>query len=588
MQIYNPPLKEIRFLLEAFGYDEQVATLDGFKDFDLDTVMTLMEQSGRFCAEQMLPLNRVGDQVGLDYDPDNYTVTMPKGFKELYQMSREQGGMGLTAPADYGGFGAPQTAGMILSEMATATNKSYSMCAGLTHGLIDALASHGTEEQKQTFLPKLASGEWSGTMCLTEPQCGTDLGLLTTKAEPEGDHYLLTGTKIWITFGEHDMADNIVHLVLARLPDAPEGIKGISLFIVPKFDLDGTRNPIYCTGLEHKMGIKASPTCVMSLEGAKGWLVGEPNKGMRGMFTMMNAARLLVGLEGVAMGEVAYQTALEYAKDRRQGRALDASKREEGVSADNIMVHPDVRRMFMNIKSTHEAMRGLAYWTGIRLDMAHNHPDEKVRQRADDLVALLTPVIKSFLTEVGFDNISEALQICGGAGYTTDWSLEQHMRDARIALIYEGTNGIQALDLVGRKLPRGGGRLLMRFSKEITRFIEANKDDEAMAEFIKPLKEGLELVSNLTMSVLMQRGMQDPEEAAAVASPYLKLFGYVSLGFIWNLMVKHAQEQGDAFGQTKVKTARYFFSNVYPEIHGLAKLVEAGKANVMALDVDEF
>ncbi len=587
MQIYNAPLKEIRFLLEVFGYNEKVASLSQFEDYDLDSVMAMMEQTARFCTEKMLPLNRKGDQDGLIFDPETQSVKTPEGFKALFAAAREQGTMGLTAPVEYGGLGAPQTVGMITSELATATNKSFSMCGGLTHALVDALVAHGDDWQKETFLPKLTSGEWTGTMCLTEPHCGTDLGLLTTKAEPEGDAYRLTGTKIWITFGEHDLADNIIHLVLARLPGAPEGIKGISLFLVPKFDLDGTRNPIFCTGLEHKMGIHASPTCVMSLEGAKGWLVGEAHKGMRGMFTMMNAARLLVGQEGVAMGEIAYQTALAFAKDRRQGRSLDPAKQEEGAKADNIMVHPDVRRMFLNIKSTQEALRGLAYWIGVNLDLAHSHPDAKVREDADDLVALLTPIMKSFGTERGFLNINEAMQICGGAGYTTDWSIEQYLRDSRIALIYEGTNHIQALDLIGRKLPRNNGQLYMKFNEHISSFIRENKDDAAMAEFIAPLKEASKRLGQVTMNLGM-KGMQDPEEAAAVASPYLNLFAYTALAYVWCVQVKAALGRGDAYGATKVKTARYYFQNVLPESDALVKIIEAGKANIMDLSVDEF
>ncbi len=589
MQIYNAPLKDMQFLLETFGYNERINSMDAFKDFDLETLMMLMEQSAKFCSERMLPLNRVGDVEGVKYNPETHEVTTPEGFKKLYQEAVEQGSVGLTFPEEYGGVGAPHLAGVLLSEMATATNKSFSMVTGLSHGLLDALLAHGSEEQKQRFAPLLTSGKWSGTMCLTEPQCGTDLGMLTTKAEPKDDHYLLTGTKIWITFGEHDLAENIVHLVLARLPDAPEGIKGISLFLVPKFDFDGTRNPIYCTGLEHKMGIHASPTCVMSLEGAKGWLVGEPHKGMRAMFTMMNAARLLVGIEGVSLADISYQTALEFAKDRRQSRSLDKSKRDPDAAADCIMVHPDVRRMLLNVKSLVEGMRGLAYWTGFYLDISHHHADEDTRAEADDIVALMTPIIKSFMTEKGFDAISEAMQVCGGAGYTTDWSIEQYMRDSRIALIYEGTNGIQALDLIGRKLPRGNGRLFMRFNQLITDFIKANKEDERMAEFLNPLKDASKKLGAATMGLSM-KGMQDPEEAAAVASPFLNLFGYTAVAYVWCLQVRAAldRESEGAFYATKLKTARYYFQNILPQINALVPIIEAGKANLMDLDISEF
>ena len=353
MQIYKAPIRDIRFALETFGYEE-VEGLKAFEDFDLDTTMALLEESGKFCSNEMLPMNRIGDEQGVQFDPETKTVTTPDGFKALYEQFVGSGMAGMTLPLEYGGGGAPQAVAIGLSEMSTATNKSFTMCAGLGHGLVEALLHYGTDEQKQTWLPKLISGQWTGTMCLTEPQCGTDLGLLTTKAEPEGDHYLLTGTKIWITFGEHDLTDNIVHLVLARLPDAPEGIGGISAFVVPKVNLDGTRNPIFCGGLEHKMGIHASPTCVMNLDGAKGYLIGEPHKGMRTMFVMMNFARLTVGVEGYALSEISYQTAIEYCRDRRQGRSLNAERRDETAKADCILVHPDVRRQLLNVRASTE------------------------------------------------------------------------------------------------------------------------------------------------------------------------------------------------------------------------------------------
>jgi alkylation response protein AidB-like acyl-CoA dehydrogenase len=587
MQIYDAPIKDMRFALEAFDYNGKVNSLPAYEDYDLDMVMDLAEQTGKFCSKEMLPLNRKGDEQGLRFDAETYSVKVPDGFVELYKKTTEQGAMGMTHPVEYGGAGAPDTLHIMMMEMATAANKSFSMCTGLTHGLIDALLAHGSDELKQTFLPKLVTGEWSGTMCLTEPQCGTDLGLMTTKAVPTDDHYRLTGTKIWITFGDHDMTSNIVHLVLARLPDAPEGIKGISLFVVPKFDHDGSRNPIYCTGLEHKMGIHASPTCVINMEDAKGWLVGEPHKGMRAMFTMMNAARLQVGMEGVALAEISYQTALAFAKDRRQGKALNPTRREEGAKADTILVHPDVRRMLLNIKSTNEGMRGLALWMGMLLDVMHHHEDQQERQKADDMVALLTPVIKSFCTEKGFENVSEALQVCGGAGYTTDWSIEQYLRDLRIALIYEGTNHIQALDLVGRKLPRGNGRLFMAFNEVITGFIRENKDDERMGEFLTPLKEVSKKLGKVTMALSM-KGMQDPEEAGAVASPYLNLFAYTAMSYVWCVLVKEAMGREGSFYETKIKTGRYFFNNVLPQADGLVAIIESGKDNIMAFDAEEF
>ncbi|MEL6348100.1 MAG: acyl-CoA dehydrogenase family protein, partial [Myxococcota bacterium] len=357
MQTYSPPVDDLRFLLDVFGYSEHISTIPEFADYDAETVGALLEQVSKFCVEQMLPVNGPADRQGLKFDPETHTVTMPDGYKELYQAFLESGFSGISQPVEYGGMGAPHTLGVLMSEFTTATNKSFTMCPGLTHGLVDALLAHGTDKQKDTFLPKMISGEWSGTMCLTEPQCGTDLGLISTKALPNGDHYILNGTKIWITFGEHDLTENIVHLVLARLPGAPEGIKGISVFLVPKVNLDGSRNGVSCGGLEHKMGIHASPTCVINFEDAKGYLVGEPHKGMRTMFVMMNAARLQVGIEGYALAEASYQAALAFAKDRRQSRSLDPAKQDPDATADNILVHPDVRRMLLNIKSTNEALR---------------------------------------------------------------------------------------------------------------------------------------------------------------------------------------------------------------------------------------
>lgn len=483
-------------------------------------------------------------------------------------------------------MGAPHMIGVSLGEFITATNKSFSMCPGLTHGLVDAIVAYGSDEQKDAYLPNMVSGQWTGTMCLTEPHAGTDLGLLKTKAVPHGDHYLLTGTKIWITFGEHDFTENIVHLVLARLPDAPPGIKGISTFLVRKVNPDGTRNNIKCGGLEHKMGIHASPTCVMNMEDAVGELIGEPHRGMRTMFVMMNNARLSVGMEGVSLAEIAYQSALAFAKDRRQMRSLDPAKRDPDHAADGIMKHPDVRRMLLNCKSTIEGMRGLAVYLGKQIDLSH-HAEGEAKQKAEDLVAILTPVVKSYFTERGFANISEALQVCGGAGYTQDWPIEQYMRDARIAMIYEGTNHIQALDLVGRKLPVDNGRLMRAFGDEVTQLIRDCKENPAMAEFLDPLKEASKMMTELTMSLAM-KGMADQEEAGAVASNYLNVFALTAVAFAWCRQVQCALERDDAFSKTKVKTARYFMYNILPEIHSLKAVMEAGKAHMMALDESEF
>ncbi len=587
MQIYKAPITDMRFAFETFGYDA-VMKLKRFADYDLDTVEALLGEAGKFCTNEMLPLNRVGDQVGLKWDPESGEVVLPDGFKKLYADYVASGLVGIAQPVAYGGGGAPHAVSVGLSELATATNKSFSMCPGLNHGLIEALHHHGTDQQKKDWLPKLVSGEWTGTMCLTEPQCGTDLGLITTRAEPRDDGgYSLTGTKIWITFGEHDLTDNIVHLVLARLPDAPEGIKGISAFLVPKFLLDGTRNGIKCGGLEHKMGIHASPTCVMNMEDATGYLVGTPHKGMRSMFVMMNAARLHVGIEGIALGEIAYQTAVAFCHDRRQGRSLNPERNEGGAKADNILVHPDVRRQLLNCKSTNEGLRGLSAWIANLIDRSHYAEDPDERQEADDLVALLTPIIKAYGTERGFRNINDALQVTGGAGYTTDWSIEQYLRDSRIALIYEGTNHVQALDLVGRKLPRAGGRLYKVFSKHVHRFCKAHEEAGTHAEFVGPTRKAIDTLNEVTMALAM-KGMSDGEAAAAAASNYLTLFGLTTLAYIWAAEAVAASEKDGKFYRTKLKTARFFFEHVLPETDSLVRMVDASKDSMMAFDEDEF
>mgnify|MGYP003886262581 CR=1 FL=1 len=587
MQNYQAPLNDIRFLLETFGYNEKLMAIEQFEDFDLDTSMSMLEGYSKFCTEVLLPLSEPGDRVGVTFDPEAKTVTTPEGFKEAYQGFCENGFTTLPFPAEYEGMGAPFCLATLAGEVLIACNKSFSMCTGLTAGLIDSLEASGTDEQKAMYLPKLISGEWAGTMCLTEPQCGTDLGLVSTKAEPHGDHYKLTGTKIWITFGEHDMAENIVHLVLARLPDAPAGIKGISTFIVPKFLEDGSRNPVFCGGTDHKMGIHASPTCVINLEDAEGWLVGEPHKGMRTMFVMMNAARLNVGIEGVALGDAAYQSALAFAKDRRQSRSLDPKKQDRDHTADNILVHPDVRRMLLNVKSTTEALRGLVAWIAMSYDVWHHHPDEAERQKAGDLVALLTPIIKSYGSERGFLNVSDSMQVMGGAGYTQDWPVEQYMRDVRIAMIYEGTNHIQALDLVGRKLPMHGGRLMQVFAGEITQLIRECGGDERMAPFLNPLKAASKKLTEVTMA-LGGVAMQDNEVVGAVASAYLNQFALVTLGFVWAKQVKAVidRDESDPVRRSKLQTARFYMELVLPEHEMYAQKVAVGKGPLMEIDVD--
>ena len=586
MQIYKAPIADFRFILETFGY-ARVQALPGHEDYDLDTAMMLAEESGKFCTKEMLSLNRSADEEGLHYDPVNKTVTTPKGFIELYQKYLQSGMAGLTMPVEYGGGGAPRSVGILMSELATATNKSFSMCPGLNHGLVESVIHFGTDQLKKDWLPKLISGEWTGTMCLTEPHAGTDLGLLRTKAVPEGDHHLITGTKIWISFGEHDMTENIVHLVLARLPDAPPGIRGISVFLVPKFTLDGRRNSIYCGGLEHKMGIHASPTCVMNLEAAEGYLVGEPHKGIKAMFVMMNYARIAVGVEGIALSEIAYQTAVAFCRDRRQGRSLNPERNDQTAAADNILVHPDVRRQLLNVRSTTEGMRALALWCAIEIDIADGAEDEKEREQAADLVAILTPIVKAFSTDRGFLNVSECMQVCGGAGYTSDWSIEQYLRDVRIAMIYEGTNHIQALDLVGRKLPTGGGRMYRRFSKRIHTQVASMREHEAFAAFGAPLEVAINRLDAVTMD-LATRGMADQEEAAAVATNYLMLFGYTALAYVWCKLAGHAWGKTGRQNRVKLKTARFYFANVLPEAEGLVAIMKAGKEHMMAFEGDEF
>ena len=587
MQYYTPPIKEMMFLLDVFEYDERIGSLEDFAMFEKSMIQDILESMSKIATKELLPLNGVGDAEGIAWDPETGAVTMPPGFKEAYKTLVDNGLLSLTGPTEYEGMGGPEVLGVFFSEMATATNKSFSMCPGLTRGLVDALIGHGSQEQKDLYLAKLISGEWSGTMCLTEPQCGTDLGLISTKAVPQDDgSFKLTGTKIWITFGDHDMTENIIHLVLARLPDAPEGIRGISAFLVPKI-IDGTQNAIKCTGLEHKMGIKASPTCVMDMEEATGYLVGTPHKGMRSMFVMMNAARLHVGLEGLALGEIAYQTALAFAKERRQSRSLDSQKQDPDAPADNILVHPDVRRMLLGIKATNSAVRALGTWLAMEYDIAHRHPDKAVRQESSDLVALLTPIIKSYGSEQGFRNISEAMQVCGGAGYTTDWHIEQYMRDERIAMIYEGTNHIQALDLVGRKLPMGNGRLVKTFSAKITDLIRGSKEMPEMEEFIAALKSMSKTLTDTTMQLAAQ-AMEDREVVGAVASPYLNLFALTALTYVWALQAKYVIDHDTPEKASKLKLGRYFIQKVLPEHESLVAIVAAGKSNIMEFDLEEF
>lgn len=597
MPTYTPPLDNIRFVLHDVLNAESLSELAGYEDVSADLIDQIIEEGGRICAEELFPLNLSGDQEGCTRHADG-SVTTPKGFKEAYKLFSEGGWCGVSADPEYGGMGMPVLLNTVMQEMICSANMSFGMYPGLSQGAYEALHHFGTETQKALYLPRLIEGIWSGTMNLTEPHCGTDLGLIKTKADPDGNGaYKITGTKIFISAGEHDLTENIVHLVLAKLPDAPEGVKGISLFVVPKVLINadgslGARNKVQCGSIEHKMGIHANSTCVMNFDGAYGELVGEPHKGLKAMFVMMNAARLGVGMQGLGICEIAYQNGLAYAKDRLQMRALDGAKYPD-KPADPIIVHPDVRRMLFRAKAITEGGRALAYWTGMNLDISQKHPDEAERQRADDLVALLTPIAKAYLTDMGSEVANECLQIYGGHGYIAEWGMEQYVRDARIAQIYEGTNGIQALDLVGRKMGQGFGRLLRRFFHPVQEFIEAEQANPAMAEFIFPLAKAFAKLQQST-AMIAQKGLKDPNEAGAASTDYLRQFALVALAFMWCKMAKAAfakleSSEGDkAFYEAKIETARFYFARVLPETEARFKMILAGAQPLMTLKAEGF
>ena len=595
MPVYKAPLHNIRFILNDVLGTAAVTGLPGYEDATPDTIDQILQEGAKICEDVLFPLNQSGDKEGCTFE--NGVVRTPKGFKEAYDTFAAGGWCGLSADPEYGGMGLPMLVNTVMQEMICAANMSFGMYPGLSQGAYEALHFYGTDEQKATYLPHLITGEWSGTMCLTEPHCGTDLGLIKTKAVPNADgSFAITGTKIFISAGEHDLAKNIIHLVLAKLPDAPEGVKGISLFVVPKFMPKdggvGARNGIACGSIEHKMGIKASATCVMNLDGATGWLVGEPHKGLRAMFTMMNAARLGVAMQGLGIAEVSWQNGLNYARERLQMRALDGAKAPD-KPADPIIVHPDVRRMLLTMKAVTEGSRALSYWTALHLDISHRHPDPATRAEADDLVALLTPVLKAYQTDMGFEIASTAMQIYGGHGYIWEHGVEQYARDARIAMIYEGTNGIQALDLVGRKMGQGYGRLLRRFFHPVTKFIEENQAKPELAEFIFPLAKAFAKLQQAT-GFIAQKGLKDPNEAGAASSDYLRMFALVALAYMWCRMVIAANEKraagtGDkAFYESKLHTARFFMTRMLPEVDSRFKNVQAGAATLMDLKAEAF
>ncbi|MGI9420579.1 MAG: acyl-CoA dehydrogenase C-terminal domain-containing protein [Geminicoccaceae bacterium] len=597
MTVYAAPERDMKFVLHELLEVETLAELPGYEEATADTVDAIIEEAAKVAEEMLFPLNQPGDQQGCVFE--NGVVRTPEGFKEAYDQFTEAGWSALAADPDYGGQGLPKAVRLLVDEMVCSANLSFGMYPGLTMGAYNAIIKHGTDAQKDTYLPKMVEGRWSGTMCLTEPQCGTDLGLIRTKAEPQDDgSHAISGTKIFISAGEHDLSENIVHLVLARLPDAPAGIKGISLFIVPKFLPNdqgevGPRNGVACGSIEHKMGIKASATCVMNFDGAKGLLVGEPHRGMRAMFTMMNDARLEVGIQGLGIAETAYQSAVAYARDRRQGRALTGTK-EPDHPADPLTVHPDVRRMLLTMRAFSEGARALAYWTGMQLDISEKHPDAEVRGAADDLVALMTPIIKAYFTDEGFNNAHLGIQCMGGHGYIAEWGMEQLLRDARITLLYEGANGVQALDLVGRKLPSHFGRLLRRFFHPAMALIEEHQTDQELAEFVLPFAKAFSRLQQVTLHVA-QQGLRNPDEAGAASVDYLRLFALVALAYMWVRMVKVAQRKladganGDAsFYQAKVRTARFFMTKILPENSALFARIMAGAEPLMDFEDAAF
>ncbi|KND54927.1 Acyl-CoA dehydrogenase [Candidatus Paraburkholderia kirkii] len=577
-------------LHEVLNVEAELKSMPKHADLDAETINQVLEEVGKFCSEVVFPLNQSGDREGCAYEGGGVVKT-PAGFREAYRQYVEAGWPALGCDPEFGGQGLPAFVNNALYEMLNSANQAWTMYPGLSHGAYECLHAHGTPEQKSTYLQKLVSGEWTGTMCLTEPHCGTDLGILRTKAEPNPDgSYVLTGTKIFISSGEHDMAENIVHLVLARLPGAPMGTKGISLFIVPKFVPDangvpGERNGIKCGSIEHKMGIHGNATCVMNLDGAKGWLVGEANKGLNAMFVMVNAARLGVGMQGLGLTEVAYQNSLAYAKERLQMRSLTGPKAPD-KPADPIIVHPDVRRMLLTQKAYAEAGRAFAYWAALNIDKELSHADEAVRREAGDFVALLTPVIKAFLTDNAFEGTNMAMQIYGGHGFISEWGMEQYVRDARISMIYEGTNSIQALDLLGRKILGDMGAKLKRFGKLVSDFVESEGVKPEMQEFINPLADIGEKVQKLTMEIGM-KAMQDPDEVGAAAVPYLRTVGHLVFSYFWARMARVALDRGasgDAFYKAKLATARFYFAKLLPETASTIRAARAGAKPMMDYD----
>jgi hypothetical protein len=598
MPVYRAPVDDVMFLLNDVFHVERYANLPGFADASPDLVEAILGEAGKFCEDVLTPLNKTGDAEGCTRHPDG-SVTTPKGFKQAFHQLTEGGWIGISVPAEFGGQGLPSALTQVISEFLGSSNMAFEMYSALTQGAIAALIVHGAPELQKRYLPKLIAGEWTGTMNLTEPQCGTDLGLIRSKAVKQGDgSYKITGTKIFISSGEHDLAPNIVHLVLARIEGAPEGTKGLSLFVVPKVVPNpdgslGARNGVTCGSIEEKMGIHGNSTCVMNYDGASGWLVAQENHGLQAMFTMMNEARLHVGVQGLALSEVAYQNAVTYAKDRLQGRALTGAKFKD-KPADPIIVHPDVRRALMSIRAFNEAARALVMWTALKNDVAHRSSDAKERQVADDHMGLLTPVIKGVLTDQGFANTVAAQQVFGGHGYIKEWGIEQFVRDARIPMIYEGANGIQALDLVGRKLAKDGGRALTAFFAEVQGFAKENAADDKLKLYLEPLGKALAHLQQATMW-FAQNALAKPDNAGAGATDYMHLFGLVALGYMWARMAQAAQQKlaagangaGDRMN-AKLITGRFFVERMLPETGTHLARIQSGAASTMDLPADAF
>ena len=592
MAQYTPPLRDLQFVLhELFNVVDELKALPAHAEIDADTINAVLDEGGKFAAQVVAPLNAVGDREGCRLDKATHAVTTPAGFKEAYAQYVQGGWPSLSCDAQYGGQGLPVVVNQCFYEMLNSANQAWTMYPGLSHGAYEALMAHGTPEQKRIYLPKLVSGHWTGTMCLTEPHCGTDLGLLRTKAEPQTDGtYRITGNKIFISAGEHDMAENIVHLVLARLPDAPPGSKGISLFIVPKYKVGtdgrlGERNPIYCGGLEEKMGIHGNATAQIVLDGAIGTLVGEPHKGLQAMFVMMNTARIGVGMQSLGLTVVAYQNAAAYAKDRLQMRALSGPKAPD-QPADPIIVHPDVRKMLLTARAYAEGGRAFAVWAALLADKELSSASEDERAEAADLLALATPIVKAFLTDNAWIATSHCLQVFGGHGYIREWGMEQFVRDARINMIYEGTNTIQSLDLLGRKVLADNGMRLKKFDRMVRELIEEEGVNEAMQEFINPLADLGDKVGKLTAELGM-KAFQNADEVGAAAVDYLRVCGHLVFAYLWARMARVALarvDSGDPFYRAKLATARFYFAKLLPETASLIRTSRSGAKPLMDMD----